>query len=169
MLARGGKIDPQMIIATDSAGMLEFLLKQNININTRDIDGETALHSAADAGSLARMKILIHHGAAINIKDNDGKTPLHHVSENHYIDQLKAAKLLIAAGARVNSQDKDGQTPLHLVADWYGGDPEYAKYLLEHGAITSIRDIKGRRPLDVAKQSNNEIANVIRQYSIRRN
>ena len=56
--------------------------------------------------------------------------------------------LLIEAGADVDAQDAKDRTPLFLACQ--GGYDLNAEYLILLGARTSIRNRKGKTPLDVA-------------------
>lgn len=47
------------------------------NINSKDEDGFTALHLAADRGHLEIVKLLIDAGADLDIKTDDEETALH--------------------------------------------------------------------------------------------
>ena len=59
--------------------------------------------------------------------------------------------LLIEAGADVDAQDAKGRTPLFLACQ--GGYDLNAEYLILLGARTSIRNRRGKSPLDVAAKA----------------
>jgi ankyrin repeat protein len=70
--------------------------------------------------------------------------------------KFEAAKLLAKRGADVNLQDpKTGKTALH-----YGiereFDPSLLKWLVQHGALTGIRDKDGTTPLEMASRKRNK-------------
>lgn len=55
-------------------------LKESLNadnINSKDEDGFTALHLAADRGHVEAVKLLIDAGADLDIKTDDEETALH--------------------------------------------------------------------------------------------
>lgn len=52
------------------------LLKQGIDVNAKDEDGETALHAAASNGHHNLLKILLQWGAKTSIKNSRGWTAL---------------------------------------------------------------------------------------------
>ncbi len=77
------------------------------------VNGQTALHVAADNGSLKVCKILIENGAQVNTQDMFGRTPLQYAALDGH---LGVCKVLIDAGGDVNHQDEYGLTPLHWAA-----------------------------------------------------
>lgn len=56
-------------------------------IDKRDDSGCTALHFAADRGSMEAARLLISAGADINAQDADGQTPMHYacITENREV------------------------------------------------------------------------------------
>jgi ankyrin repeat protein len=93
------------------------------------------LHSAAQAGDVARLRELVTQGHAVNAFDALGLTPLHYAARNGHYD---AALFLIQSGADVNAHDERviGNTPLADIA----GDCslQMARLLLDAGADPTI-------------------------------
>ena len=56
----------------------KFLLKQNVDVNIRDVLGNSPLHYSVDF-KFEITKILIKKGANVNAKNNSGKTPLFYI------------------------------------------------------------------------------------------
>ena len=67
------------------------------DINAKDNNGETPLHSAADAGHADIIRALVELGADINAQDEDGETPLHRAREN---ENSEAVQTLLELGAK---------------------------------------------------------------------
>ena len=68
--ARGGAVDA-----------MKWLQSQEADINARDNDDETPMHSAAKnkwLNAVNAIEWLEAQGADINARDNDGQTPWHH-------------------------------------------------------------------------------------------
>lgn len=76
---------------------------------------------------------------------------------------LAQVKRLVAGGVDINQQDKKKLTALHIAA--YHGQSDHirlAKWMLENGADTSLKDFQGNTPYDVAEdRGNSEIAKII--------
>jgi len=66
----------------DRLKIMRLLLNQGANVNARNNDGRTPLHSSAfsfrirTGGTVEGWRPLLEHGADINAEDNEGKTPL---------------------------------------------------------------------------------------------
>ena len=56
--------------------ILEHMIVDGLDVNTRSEEGQTLLHWAAQAGHLDAVELLIRNGADPNIADRSGKTPL---------------------------------------------------------------------------------------------
>lgn len=63
--------------------LVEILLGSGISdINDSDLDGLTALHTAASTGSTACVRLLISHNANMGLESKDGRTALHIAAQN---------------------------------------------------------------------------------------
>ena len=92
--------------------LVNFLLKNGANVNTRNDKKGTPLHPAALNGHLEVVTALILSGADINARVLDGCTPLHYAIENGH---RNIAHVLLKHGANVDTVDKTyNNTPLHL-------------------------------------------------------
>lgn len=74
---------------------VEFLLSRGINSDIRNMQGNTALHYAADSGDIKVIKALLRLMADANIKNEDGNTPLHMAAMN---GNMAAVRLLVHYG-----------------------------------------------------------------------
>ncbi len=94
---------------------ISVLPDPGVSVNFRMLDdGITALHVAAQHGSMSAARMLVAEGAALNLGDVDGRTPLHHAATHMQVD---LAKFLLARGANVNAEDVWGKKPYQLVPD----------------------------------------------------
>ena len=125
--------------------VIDVLISKGININQKDKNGYTPLHSFADKGLITghwiiwgkiqdysnwwnhtsidfdMVNYLVENGADINAKDNDGKTPFHLVVENMLdwkapTPDTTFLKHLLNKGADINAKDNKGNTTLHIMA-----------------------------------------------------
>jgi ankyrin repeat protein len=85
------------------AECVRLLAKAGANINARDGDGNTALHTPRDKDVTAA---LIELGADVNARNTDGNTPL------FTTDDIESIPLLLRHGADPTLRNKDGKTAL---------------------------------------------------------
>ena len=85
------------------------LLRAEINPNSQNQDGDTALHEAVGMDRGAIIKLLLESGANPNIQDKHGATPLFEASS------ISAIELLINNGADPKIQNKNGCAALNYL------------------------------------------------------
>ena len=128
------------------------LLKQGMDVNVQNLEGETALHVACKMCEMKVVKLLVKNGARINTKSHCGHTPLH--SALHSADLngfFGGVKLLIENGANVNAkvaETENSRTPLHFAA--FQGFFDVVKLLIKNGARIDAKDNIGYTPLHSA-------------------
>ncbi|XP_028651298.1 poly [ADP-ribose] polymerase tankyrase-2 isoform X1 [Erpetoichthys calabaricus] len=152
--------DHQLLEAAKS-GDLEVVknLCTHQNVNCRDIEGRqsTPLHFAAGYNRVAVVDYLLEHGADVHAKDKGGLVPLHNAcSYGHY----EVAELLVTHGAVVSVADLWKFTPLHEAAA--KGKYEICKLLLQHGADPTKKNRDGNTPLDLVKDGDTDIQDLLR-------
>mmetsp|Transcript_12321 Transcript_12321/g.15967 ORF Transcript_12321/g.15967 Transcript_12321/m.15967 type:complete len:175 (+) Transcript_12321:202-726(+) len=103
----------------------------------------TPLHAAARKGNLEIARILIEAGADVNASKAEMIAPLEVASSAGHIGVVK---LLLNHGAEVNHTNLYNQNALAYAAKY--GHTDVVELLVEHGIDISIRDDKGRSPLD---------------------
>jgi hypothetical protein len=100
-----------------SEGMTEsvnrMLLMKGIEIESKDIFGNTPLILAALKGHIEICKLLLDHGAKIESKGNVDATPLFGACQEGH---LSVISLLIARGADIEASNMYGVRPLHVAA-----------------------------------------------------
>lgn len=114
-------------------------------LNQPDIDGETPLHAATRAPSLAMLQWLLAHGADPNPAALYGVTPLLLAAER---GNGHAAAALLKAGADPDRQGPFGATALHLSV--MRGHAQLTDLLLATGARPTIPDDLGNTALHMA-------------------
>ncbi|XP_030629548.1 LOW QUALITY PROTEIN: poly [ADP-ribose] polymerase tankyrase-2-like [Chanos chanos] len=152
--------DRQLLEASKS-GDLDLVKKLCTlqNVNCRDVEGRqsTPLHFAAGYNRVAVVEYLLQHGADVHAKDKGGLVPLHNAcSYGHY----EVAELLVIHGAVVNVADLWKFTPLHEAAA--KGKYEICKLLLQHGADPTKKNRDGNTPLDLVKDGDTDIQDLLR-------
>jgi ankyrin repeat protein len=87
------------------------LLEQGVDINSRDVYGETALHLATQNNSTDIAEALIHRKASVDILNDTRNSPIH-VAAQHNFDSL--VQMLLKAGADPCFKNIKGQLPSDL-------------------------------------------------------
>jgi ankyrin repeat protein len=126
---------------------VEELIKQGVNVNTRDINGDTVLIIAARLGLGEIVDCLLDNGADVNEKDKEGWTALMKT------DNRRIAESLIKHGADVNAKDKDGWTALMIAA--LIGRFDIVKYLVDLGVDLNKKNNMGETALMLFIMSQN--------------
>ena len=129
---------------------LEGLLKEGVDVNSRDDKGRTALMTASRSGQIRIVTILLEKGADVNARDKEGGTALREavmalVKDPGEKDGWRSGhpgivKILLEKGAAVNSQT-EGWTPLLCAAS--DGSDDIVRLLLARGADANARTETG--------------------------
>lgn len=107
----------------------------------------TPLHDAVRARMQTQVQRLLLLGVEIDVHDFRGWTALHHaVWEN----DLSTATMLIKFAAFVDPLESRDMSPLHFAA--YVGNIKMVALLLSSGADTSLHDLGGYTPIELAKK-----------------
>eukprot|EP00899_Mesostigma_viride_P026871 jgi/Mesvir1/7369/Mv19171-RA.1 len=125
-------------------------------LETRDGEGNTALHLACGNNRLDIVKWLVAAGADLDAQNKDALTPLHHGSMGGH---LAVVQHLVGKGANKDAQGKvsgrlmtkkgtTGNTALHLAAR--KGHTEIVKHLIASGANKEIQNQDAYTPLHEA-------------------
>lgn len=145
--------------------MVKYLLASYEIINSKDKQGNTALHVAAYRGYLAVVDILISsHPSSTSITNNDGDTFLHMAVAGFRMPgfqrvdrQIELMKQLISGQivdmqSIINARNNEGKTALHMAVT-EDINSELVELLLTSETIDfNILDDDGMTPLDLLKQ-----------------
>lgn len=110
-----------MAIDSENWNIVEWLLKQNINLNHQNKDGETVLMKACARNHPDPM-LLVKEKTDLNLQDKDGNTALMHIMENlnqrsgycGYVARSNIITSLIDRGADHKIKNKNNITALHI-------------------------------------------------------
>lgn len=154
------------LLEAAKAGDLEtvqrIVLSNLHTVNCRDLDGRhsTPLHFAAGYNRVAVVEFLLENGAEVHASDKGGLVPLHNAcSYGHF----EVTELLVKHGANVNVADLWKFTPLHEAAA--KGKYEIVKLLLKHGADPTKKNRDGATPLDLIREGDQDVADLLRGNS----
>ena len=98
------------------------------DVDARDHDGSSALHSAAWAGHAEACALLIDGGADVQASTNLHEQPLHFAAREGHV---AAARLLVERGADMSAKTKFGVSPLEAARRGRNGEWEVVCALLE--------------------------------------
>ncbi|XP_028555233.1 protein cbbX homolog, chloroplastic isoform X2 [Dendrobium catenatum] len=69
--------------------LLEWRGPEKVDLESKNMYGETPLHMAAKNGCSESARLLLSNGASLEAKANEGLTPLNHISQGHCSDELR--------------------------------------------------------------------------------
>ena len=131
-----------------------LLLKRGASLAARTYDGSTALHLASRKEVAC---VLLDHNSDATIKNEKGWTPLLALSSRGHAGTVG---FLLKRGVDPEARASDGSTALHLASK-----KEVARVLLEHGAKTTVLNVKGWTPLhSVSHWGHAEIAHLLLEH-----
>lgn len=84
----------------------EYIETQGMSPNSKDENGYTPLHAAAEWGHFDLISYLLEKGGDVNITDSDGDTPL------HATESVEMAKFLVEHSADPKKKNSEGLTAL---------------------------------------------------------
>ena len=118
-------------VENDDLSTFESLIKQGVNLNTRNSSGLTPLMLASGHGNTKMVKLLLNAGADVFVVDSRaGASVLHKACQG---GNVEVVRMLVEAGVFVDSvAPTTGHTPL-MDALWFKW-PAIVEYLLEKGA-----------------------------------
>jgi ankyrin repeat protein len=90
------------------------LLKKEVNPDSTNEDGLTALHQCCIDDNEEMMKLLVEFGANVNAEDSEKWTPLHAAAT---CGHLHLVRYLIAKGANLLAVNADGNMPYDICED----------------------------------------------------
>ncbi|KAN0138394.1 Ankyrin repeat-containing domain protein [Lactarius tabidus] len=149
------KQTPLHLVRDPELGRL--LVERGTDLNARDENQLTPLHSASSFLVPELVQVLLVHNADVHAKDKWGQTPLHRVFDDEdYTDKgcLAIAQLLAAHGADVNALDKNRSTLLHQASRH--ASLELAWILLKYGADLNLENEEGKTPFQLVWERRRE-------------
>ena len=154
--SRLNKADPhEQLKEMPEVAIVRLLLDRNINIETRDSDGDTPLIFAASHGQIEIVQLLLDRGAQVDARDNYGDTALIAAAcacaQTTMRPTYDILALLLDRGAKIDAQAKDGSTALINAAT--GFEIDNAELLIKRGANLRLKNKKGKAALQLAREN----------------
>lgn len=144
----GGHTYLQLVSACGEADACRALLEAGVDKDVADARGSTALHLAATRGHVEVIKVLLQYGAKLRL-NHANKTPLHDAA---WAGHTECVVLLVPVASNAGLLDavgNDGRVALHCAS--LCTDPKIVDALLNAGANPDVVDLRGRTPLDWAR------------------
>merc|ERR1712137_503881 len=163
LLDCGATPQPQATKSATSSG--SFAFTQELLAARADPNAGCPLHNTAwrDASEVAHLLLMAR--ADPDAIDQYGRTPLICCATAF---APHVAKVLLNARANTEvvaeGEGADGKTPLMVATN--AGSEEMVRLLLQFGAPSVAKDLKGRSPLNFATHNNIEILELLRQQQI---
>ncbi len=131
-------LSPKRLVLSSRYGhdkVVEYLLQQGLDANTRDNGGVTPLVAAAEGGHLAVVGLLLAANADVNKATDTGQTPLMAAAAR---GATNIVTRLLDNGAKVDERNADGETALIQAVKY--GQLQTAERLLERGADPNVQN-----------------------------
>jgi len=118
-------------VENDDVTVLKVFKSHKFDLHQSDLKGRTAMHVAAECGSMAALNYLVKHGAVIDIADINGLTPLMVGARAGLTagsdGNAEIIKFLLEKGA--DAKKKDLQNKFALIHALDGGSPQAIELL----------------------------------------
>ncbi|EEF48253.1 Protein cbxX, chromosomal, putative [Ricinus communis] len=128
--------------------LLEWQGPEKVELEAKNMYGETPLHMAAKNGCNEAARLLLAHGAFVESKANNGMTPLHlAVWYSIRSDDFSTVKTLLEYNADCSAKDNEGMTPMNHLSR--GPGSEKLRQLLQW----HIDEQRKRRALEACSET----------------
>ena len=118
--------------------LIDILLSAGADVDSKDNNDVTALHSVAYRGFIKAAKLLISKGADFNLIDDTGNSPLSYALSQ---GQIEMVDLLIECGVDIKTNTEIAGNMLHSAAS--GGFKNLAKLMINRGVDLSFKNNSG--------------------------
>ncbi|XP_074568126.1 uncharacterized protein LOC141824695 [Curcuma longa] len=103
--------------------LLEWKGLEKVELEAKNMYGETPLHMAAKNGCSESARLLLAQGASLEAKANNGMTPLHlAVWHALWAEDCSTVNTLLEYNADCSAKDNEGMTPLNHPSDGASGE-----------------------------------------------
>ena len=131
---------PLILLLKDNkdALALKMIHKPTIDVNARDISGNTAMHYAKGKIIIDALRL---KGALIDPRNKHDTTPLLYAASR---GDLFIVQYLKSLGANIKATDKSGENALFYAIHSDTCNKKLIQYLVDNGVDTNVRNNRGR-------------------------
>ena len=122
-------------VKTANTATIRALLEQQVDVDSPEADGATALHWAVHRSDLETVELLIRAGASVERENRYGVKPVLLAANDGHAAILER---LLKAGADPNTVTPGGESALMAAAR--NGTPEALSVLIAFGAAVNVRE-----------------------------
>lgn len=149
-----------LAIQNNDMELVKLAVKFGVNLEVRDVIGNTPLTSAANNKYYNILEYLLNSGADPNIGDYNNLTIVNFAARNNLPEIIKLSKKF---GANVNIPNANGTTPAYIAAQL--GHNESLIALKDAQADFNIANKEGRTPVWIAAQNGrNESLKLLKEF-----
>ncbi|AIL65862.1 Ankyrin repeat protein [Rickettsiales bacterium Ac37b] len=132
--------------------IISRIIELGINVDSRNINGETPLHLAAERGNTETIITLVNNGASLGLPSRAGDTPLHYAA---LLGNKEATVALVNHDAIIEIQDDSNYTPIAIAQKYHHTE---VKDILEEGLVVDrLRDSKIDFKINYADKNISEV------------
>ena len=133
-------------VSSGDMAITQLLIAANADVNSKETNGVTVLHMAANLEEgTPIIDLLLSRGASLDSEDNEGFRALHRAVYNN---NTKNLQLLLDRGANINAVNKFGTTA--LMSGVFANAHEALKLLLHDETLDyNAKNSNGRTILDI--------------------
>ena len=135
------KLDPKSMDFTVNKKIIFICIRWLCDVDAKNDDGQTPLHSAVKEGKIDIVKFLVENNAMIDANDNERVTPFQLAMAG---GKLEVAHFLLQNGANIDARNSVDKTSLHLAAS--EGNIESVKFLVDNGAMIDAKENDSMTP-----------------------
>ena len=147
-------------VSSGDVALTQLLVAANADVNSRELNGVTVLHVAANLEEgTPIIDLLLSRGASLDSEDNEGFRALHRAAYNNNPETLQ---LLLDRGANINAANKYGTNA--LMSGVFANAHEALRLLLRNETLDcNAKNSNGRTVLDlVALHGDTETLHLLR-------
>jgi uncharacterized protein len=140
-------LTPMMLaIAKENIDLVEAMIAAKVDVNELDRAGMTALVFAANKNNVRIVQLLRRAGARVEVVNNN-LSGLMMAARN---SSLELIQVMNPTAQEINIPAEDGWTAIYFAIN--RKDAGILRYLLDHGACTSVKDTYQQTPLQYAEE-----------------